>query len=201
MHDEHTLSRPPEKHPLALGIVGLGFLVLVITGWLRRKEESPEPFGDVRSDALAVGHETSDMRLRVVLACGAILIGASVLVVIGASAIDIARLGPIPRLGPGIGALDDVATPPVQGQPVLEARRGQELSALRAEEERVLRSYGWVDQPASVVRIPIDRAMDLIASRGLPARSASAAASFQDDATLAPSAASSGQVGQPADRW
>ncbi len=33
-----------------------------------------------------------------------------------------------------------------------------------------MHSYGWVDQPAGVVRIPIDRAMELLAQRGLPTR-------------------------------
>ncbi len=33
-----------------------------------------------------------------------------------------------------------------------------------------LHSYGWVDQKAGVVRIPIDRAMTLLLQRGLPAR-------------------------------
>lgn len=35
-----------------------------------------------------------------------------------------------------------------------------------------LHSYGWVDQKAGVVRIPIDRAMTLLLQRGLPARKA-----------------------------
>jgi hypothetical protein len=31
-------------------------------------------------------------------------------------------------------------------------------------------SYGWVDRKAGIVRIPIDRAMDLVLKRGLPVR-------------------------------
>ncbi len=33
---------------------------------------------------------------------------------------------------------------------------------LREEEERRLRSYGWVDRKAGLAHIPIDRAMDLV---------------------------------------
>jgi hypothetical protein len=33
-----------------------------------------------------------------------------------------------------------------------------------------LNSYGWIDRSNGIVRIPIDRAMDLILQRGLPAR-------------------------------
>jgi len=35
------------------------------------------------------------------------------------------------------------------------------------KEEQTLNTYGWVDQKAGVVRIPIERAMQLIAERGL----------------------------------
>src|SRR5208282_5249649 len=34
-----------------------------------------------------------------------------------------------------------------------------------------LHSYGWVDEKAGTVRIPIERAMDLLVQRGLPVRS------------------------------
>jgi len=48
-----------------------------------------------------------------------------------------------------------------------EDERGQ-LNGIRMEEEKTLYSYGWVDEKAGVARIPIDRAMELIAQRGLP---------------------------------
>jgi len=53
-------------------------------------------------------------------------------------------------------------------QPRLEKSERLEINAFRLREERVLDSYGWVDQKAGVVRIPIERAMQLIAQRGLP---------------------------------
>ncbi len=42
-------------------------------------------------------------------------------------------------------------------------------------EESTLQSYGWVDQSSGEARIPIARAMELIAERGLPVRSEVAA--------------------------
>ena len=50
-----------------------------------------------------------------------------------------------------------------------EDERGQ-LNQIRTNEETELNSYGWVDEKAGVVHIPIERAMDLIAERGLPVR-------------------------------
>jgi hypothetical protein len=55
-----------------------------------------------------------------------------------------------------------------------EDERGQ-LNGIRLEEEKTLNSYGWVDEKAGTVRIPIERAMDLIAQRGLPVRAQGAA--------------------------
>ena len=49
----------------------------------------------------------------------------------------------------------------------------QELQTLHAEEDAVLNSYGWVDRKAGVVRIPVQRAIELLAQRGLPARQSS----------------------------
>lgn len=40
-----------------------------------------------------------------------------------------------------------------------------------------IEGYAWVDQKAGVVRIPVERAMALVAERGLPARGAAAPAS------------------------
>ena len=55
-------------------------------------------------------------------------------------------------------------------EPRLEGTETTEINAFRQQEAQTLHSYGWVDQQAGVVRIPIDRAMELLAQRGLPTR-------------------------------
>ncbi len=65
--------------------------------------------------------------------------------------------------------------------PQLEIDERTQLNQIRLNEEQVLATYGWVDQKAGVVRIPIERAMDLIAQRGLPTRSQENAASSSED--------------------
>lgn len=40
-------------------------------------------------------------------------------------------------------------------------QRKKNLAELRAKESHQLTSYGWVDQKAGVVQLPIDRAMEL----------------------------------------
>jgi hypothetical protein len=48
----------------------------------------------------------------------------------------------------------------------------QDVADLHAREDLLLNNYSWVDQSQGKVRIPIERAMDLIAQRGLPVASA-----------------------------
>jgi hypothetical protein len=54
--------------------------------------------------------------------------------------------------------------------PQLEVDERTELNDERLREEDTLSTYGYIDKDAGIVRIPIDRAMDLIAQRGLPVR-------------------------------
>jgi hypothetical protein len=53
-------------------------------------------------------------------------------------------------------------------EPRLERFPFAARESLRREEDARLTSYGWVDRNQGVVRIPIERAMELIAERGVP---------------------------------
>jgi len=44
----------------------------------------------------------------------------------------------------------------------------QDIADLHAREDLLLENYTWVDESKGTVRIPIERAMELIAERGLP---------------------------------
>lgn len=59
--------------------------------------------------------------------------------------------------------------------PRLETDERTQLNNIRLAEEQKLNSYEWIDQKAGTVRIPIERAMDLLAQRGLPVRQQEAA--------------------------
>jgi len=62
------------------------------------------------------------------------------------------------------------ATRPQFPEPRLQVAPQVDLAALRAREDATLNGYGWVDRKAGVVRVPIERAMDLLIQRGLPVR-------------------------------
>lgn len=53
--------------------------------------------------------------------------------------------------------------------PLLQVNPTADLQQLRESEERLLNSYGWVDQKKGLVRIPIEEAMRLAVEKGLPA--------------------------------
>jgi hypothetical protein len=55
-------------------------------------------------------------------------------------------------------------------EPRLEVILDQVLREVRADEDALLHSYGWVDRQAGIVRIPIERALTLLTERGLPVR-------------------------------
>jgi hypothetical protein len=61
-------------------------------------------------------------------------------------------------------------------QPQLETDEQTELNRIRLREEDTLSTYDYVDKSDGTVRIPIDRAMELIVQRGLPVRSQGGAA-------------------------
>jgi hypothetical protein len=59
-------------------------------------------------------------------------------------------------------------------EPHLQIAPHKDLRKLRESEEAILHSYGWVNRDTGLVRIPIDRAIELLAERGLPTRSGEA---------------------------
>jgi hypothetical protein len=53
-------------------------------------------------------------------------------------------------------------------KPVLEHNEQSQFFQEVQKQDQTLESYDWVDQKDGVVRIPIERAIDLVAQRGLP---------------------------------
>lgn len=63
-----------------------------------------------------------------------------------------------------VGQAKEPPSPRLQTQPF------KDVYLLRQGENEKLQSYGWVDKEAGVAHIPIDRAMDVMIERGIPAR-------------------------------
>jgi hypothetical protein len=55
-------------------------------------------------------------------------------------------------------------------EPHLLVIPGRDMKTMREAEDSILNHYAWVDREKGIVRIPIKRAIELLAQRGLPAR-------------------------------
>lgn len=55
-------------------------------------------------------------------------------------------------------------------EPRLQVMPATDLQQAVAADQEKLTGYGWVEPNAGVVRIPVERAMDLLLERGLPTR-------------------------------
>ena len=120
----------------------------------------------------AVHHETSDANVNAVFAFGAAMMMAGTVVLFlvwllfgyfsGREAGSAVREFPL-------AADQQNRLPP---EPRLQTSPRQDLIDLRASEEAILNSYGWVDKAGGIVRIPISEAMKLTVERGLPSREA-----------------------------
>jgi hypothetical protein len=114
------------------------------------------------------GYELSDLRPGYIalfgIALTAVIVAAAVItsLLIHFKAAEQSRQEtPVPRL-----AGEREATP----GPRLQVDANKELRQMRAAEDAALNSYGWVDKSSGSVRIPIERAMEILAKQGLPAR-------------------------------
>lgn len=84
---------------------------------------------------------------------------------------------------PPMGAHPAGRLPP---EPRLQTRPADDLSAQQRQEAERLRSYGWVDEQAGVVHIPIEEAMRIVAERARGAAPASPAPTASPAAAPSP---------------
>ena len=122
------------------------------------------------ADNPVVDHEDTDVNVRAILGFGAILFVSAVVIhaVIWLYFVqlDNREARPVQAAYP-LAVSQGARVPP---EPRLQINPREDLRTLRAQEDELLRSYGWVDRNAGIVRIPIEEAMRLTIERGLPAR-------------------------------
>jgi hypothetical protein len=127
-----------------------------------------EPIRPAYQDNPEVARERTDVDTRAIIRFGAtvvVILIATYLVLLGLLAYFNVRET---RFGRGPGRmLQPQQLPP---EPRLEVSPRANLEELRAAEKNILENYGWIDKGKGVGRIPIERAMEIIAQRGLPAR-------------------------------
>jgi hypothetical protein len=110
------------------------------------------------------GHERRDVTFRPLVIAAALLVIALLVAVVGMerlfdylAAREASRSEPASPL-----AASRRDAPP---EPRLQTEPLEDLQALREREQSALDGYGWVDREQGIVRIPIERALELTLER------------------------------------
>lgn len=118
--------------------------------------------------SVEAGHEKSDVSIGAIVKFGIGLTVAAVVIHVALWGLfqlledrEAKRDRPLPALA-AAGLRRTPPEPRLEPDPLLPRRR------MAAEEDAALTTYGWVDREAGIVRIPIERAMELLVERGLP---------------------------------
>jgi hypothetical protein len=132
--------------------------------------EREPPSSDVQQRLAATdrGHEWSDVPVKpLLLSLGALAAGCLIVMYVMQAMFKSFDASARARDVPGhVLAEEDQVPPP----PKLEANPTAENEASAAAERKVLETYGWIDRDAGVVRVPVERALELVLQEGLPVR-------------------------------
>ena len=69
------------------------------------------------------------------------------------------------RADPPQSPVAGTQTPP---SPRLQVEPEADMARLRHDDQQVLTTYGWIDRQKQTVRIPVERAIAILADRGFP---------------------------------
>lgn len=113
-------------------------------------------------------HETRDINVRVVswFAVGLVVLSVMMFLALAGLFVFFKYRHPSPEAVSRLALHPNMIAP----KPRLQTDPTADLTQFRRAEETKLNSYGWIDKKTGIIRIPIERAMELIAQRGLPAR-------------------------------
>lgn len=117
-------------------------------------------------EAATPGYEVRDVDVRGILRPGLVLIAVTVFTFVAMTWILDFLEWRADWLWKRGGVVERQPEPPPE--PRLQVSPPAELAGMQAENERILGTYGWVDRPNQVVRIPVERAMELVLQEGLP---------------------------------
>lgn len=128
----------------------------------------------VSPQSLGRKHEARDPNLRNVLIVIASVVfmiffclaSAGIVAAICSNHRPMQKMQPLGLIvAPNLRPLERFPQPDLQ----IDDDHAERVALLTAQDEK-LNNYGWIDRSNGIVQIPIERAMDLLAHRGLPSR-------------------------------
>jgi hypothetical protein len=132
--------------------------------------DDARPLGRPR-DGSTTGHEANTLRVRGLLLFAAALVGVTILVQVILAVV-------MQGFSSEEKELDSLAVPRFAGDtggfpaPRIQPDPAEELTKMKTEDLGRLTQYGWIDRTAGIAHIPVNRAIDILAKRGLPATNA-----------------------------
>ena len=127
-----------------------------------------------------VKYERTDASVRGVVWFLAILTVCGLLIQLLLAGMYKYLAGPNVSLYEHTSAASVYSKPPRMPHPQLQSDPVADRNLLIATQEQRLNSYGWVNQNTGVVHIPIERAIDLLAQRGVPSGAPLPASQFRE---------------------
>lgn len=123
-------------------------------------------------DAIKRGYEDSSVSVKQLFAF-AMGIVAMVLVGVLVSALTFKFFVRHTPMGPSASPFEKEDARDMPPDLRLQTKAPEDLKNYRDSQDKILAGYGWVDSKAGVVRIPVDRAMELLLQKGYPSRGSS----------------------------
>ena len=136
--------------------------------------ETKQPYGPGQPADRGPGYEQRDASIKSLLQF-AFWMAIVLAVTLFAMKWALDYFAKIEPLGAPASPLVSAAQRELPANPRLQAHPHSDLENYCSAQEQEVNTYGWVDQQSGIVRIPIDRAMELTRERGLAARAASEA--------------------------
>ncbi len=152
-----------------------------------REPTAPQP-------STEAGYETSDLNARQIAKLGIIFAVVLGVIVVLVTFVQYGFMGRVVLPYPQPPSLNPPANVTLPAEPRFEAEPGTAFDQLITRQTQQLHSYGWVNQNAGIVHIPIERAIDLQLQRGLPVAPEDANKTFDDAGNELPSSSSSGRM-------
>ena len=122
------------------------------------------------SEAKKSAYESYTLQPTTILVTGvaltALIVGALAFVAAVLPPLEQERMAHEAPLHPMSGSREKPPAPLLQADPYAE------LEQHALEVDRRIRTYGWIERQSDVIHIPVERAMELVVERGLPALSA-----------------------------
>ena len=123
---------------------------------------------DKASQQRPAGHETRDAKIAPIVLTGAgLALAVAIVGLVVYGIFQYLETHPATSVRANPMSTEQSQIPPA---PRIEEHPAIEFQQLHAQENSILSTYGWANKKAGVVRIPIDRAVELQLERGFPTR-------------------------------